>query len=573
LSPTDDQPDVEPTAVATDSPADPPAISDTDSRGVRSRRRKVAGIVLTTLACLLVLFGLVGPDQLANLTLSTFIRIPIEALVGVVLLFLLPTTARKIVAGVLGAILGVLTIVKLLDIGFFIAMSRPFDPVLDFAFFLPGVHFLEGEIGFAGTIAAVVVIAIVAVVLVFLMTLAVMRLTRIAIGHRTATSRTIAVLAVIWIVCAFTGVQFTPGEPVAARSAATLAFDDVRQVHTDVLDQQAFTKAAAIDPFHNASGSDLLTGLRGKNVLLVFVESYGRIAVQGSGFSPQVDDILNAGTKSLQADGFASESAFLTSSTVGGGSWLAHSTLQSGLWINNQQRYNDLLGDNRLSLTQAFQRAGWRTIGDDPSNIQDVPKATIYDYNKFYDALNVGYRGPKFSYATMPDQYIMKAFQDNELTNQKQPVMAEIDLVSSHSPWAPLPRFVPWNQLGNGSIYDPMPAQGESAADVVTSAAKLKVAYGDSIKYTLSTLISYLQTYGNKNTVMVFLGDHEPAGIITNNSADRDVPITIVAKDPAVLNRVSSWGWQPGLLPNPQAPVWRMDTFRDKFLTAFGSRA
>ncbi|HEX5405597.1 MAG TPA: sulfatase-like hydrolase/transferase [Pseudonocardiaceae bacterium] len=537
-----------------------------------SRRKRATAIVITTLACLLVLFALVGPDQLANLTPWTFLRVPIEGLVGVVLLLLLPTTARRVVAGVLGAILGVLTIVKLLDMGFFIAMSRPFDPVLDWAYYLPGLHFIEGELGFAGSIAVVVLIVILAVALVLLMTLAVMRLARIVVGHRTVASRTIAALTVIWVVCVVSGVQITPGEPIAARSAATLAFDDVRQVHTDILDQQEFTKSAAVDEFHNASGSDLLTGLRGKNVLLVFVESYGRIAVQGSGFSPQVDTILDNGTKALQAAGFASESAFLTSSTVGGGSWLAHSTLQSGLWINNQQRYNDLLADNRLSLTQAFRRAGWRTIGDDPSNIQDVPKATIYDYDKFYDALNVGYRGPKFSYATMPDQYIMQAFQHNELTNQTKPVMAEIDLVSSHSPWAPLPRMVPWNQLGNGSIFDPMPAQGESASDVVTSAAKLKTAYGQSIEYTLSTLISYLQTYGDKNTVMIFLGDHEPAGIITNNSADRDVPITIVAKDPSVLSRISSWGWQTGLRPNPQAPVWRMDTFRNKFLTAFGSR-
>jgi hypothetical protein len=540
---------------------------------VRSRRRKVAGVVLTTLACLLVLFALVGPDNLSDLTPLAFLRVPVEGLVGVVLLLLLPITARRVVAAVLGAVLGVLTIVKLLDMGFFIAMSRPFDPVLDWAFFLPGVHFLEGEIGFVGTIAAVVVAAIAAVVVVALMALAVLRLARIVVGHRTVSSRTIAVLAVVWVVCALTGVQFTSGEPVAAKSAATLTFDDIRQVHTDILDQRAFTKAAAIDPFHNAGGSDLLTGLRGKNVLLVFVESYGRVAVQGSSFSPQIDTLLNAGTKALQADGFASESAFLTSSTVGGGSWLAHSTLQSGLWINNQQRYNDLLADNRFSLTQAFRRAGWRTLGDDPSNIQDVPKATIYDYDKFYDALDVGYRGPKFSYATMPDQYVMAAFQRNELTNPKTPVMAEIDLVSSHSPWAPLPRSVPWNAVGDGSIFDPMPAQGESAASVVSSAAKLKAAYGNSIKYTLNTLISYLQTYGDKNTVMVFLGDHEPAGIITDNSADRDVPITIVAKDPAVLSRISGWGWQPGLLPNPQAPVWRMDTFRNKFLTAFGSRA
>ena len=30
-------------------------------------------------------------------------------------------------------------------------------------------------------------------------------------------------------------------------------------------------------------------------------------------------------------------------------------------------------------------------------------------------------------------------------------------------------------------------------------------------------------------------------------------------------------GWQAGMLPSPQAPVWPMSAFRDRFLTAFGS--
>jgi hypothetical protein len=47
------------------------------------------------------------------------------------------------------------------------------------------------------------------------------------------------------------------------------------------------------------------------------------------------------------------------------------------------------------------------------------------------------------------------------------------------------------------------------------------------------------------------------------------VPITIVARDRGVLDRIASWGWTDGLRPGPQAPVWKMDAFRDKFLTAF----
>jgi hypothetical protein len=71
---------------------------------------------------------------------------------------------------------------------------------------------------------------------------------------------------------------------------------------------------------------------------------------------------------------------------------------------------------------------------------------------------------------------------------------------------------------------------------------------------------------------MVIFGDHQPMSIVSGDNASRDVPVTIVAHDPAVLDRISGWGWQDGLKPDPKAPVWRMDAFRDKFFAAFGSR-
>ena len=72
--------------------------------------------------------------------------------------------------------------------------------------------------------------------------------------------------------------------------------------------------------------------------------------------------------------------------------------------------------------------------------------------------------------------------------------------------------------------------------------------------------------------MFVLLGDHQPAPVITGAAASRDVPITIVTRDQAVLDRISGWGWQDGLRPSPQAPVWPMDSFRDRFLTAYGSQ-
>ena len=63
----------------------------------------------------------------------------------------------------------------------------------------------------------------------------------------------------------------------------------------------------------------------------------------------------------------------------------------------------------------------------------------------------------------MPDQYTLAALQRLELEKpNRAPVMAEVDLVSSHSPWAPLPQLVDWSRVGDGSVFDPMPAEGES---------------------------------------------------------------------------------------------------------------
>ena len=96
--------------------------------------------------------------------------------------------------------------------------------------------------------------------------------------------------------------------------------------------------------------------------------------------------MLDAGTRRLRAAGFAARSAFLTSPTSGGGSWLAHSTLLSGLWIDNQQRYHNLVASDRLTLNGAFRRAGWRTVGVMPAITRPWPEGAFYGYDQLYDA-------------------------------------------------------------------------------------------------------------------------------------------------------------------------------------------
>jgi hypothetical protein len=540
--------------------------------GVRGRVRSATGAVITLLAGLLVWFALIGPNEISRLTPGAFLRIPIEGLVVIALALVLPVRAGRAMALTVGVALGLLTVLKMIDMGFFVFLDRPFNPTSDWGYFGSATDLLSLSIGHRDATIVPIVAVVVAILVLVFVPLSVLRLTRLAVRHRTASFRVVTVLGAVSIVCALLGVRIVSGAPVASTSAAGLVMDEVRQVRAGLHDKQTMLNAAANDPYRKVPSSDLLTALRGKDVIIAFVESYGRVAVQGSSFSPQVDAVLDRGTKRLHAAGFSSRSAFLDSPTFGGISWLAHSTLQSGLWIDSQQRYNDLVTTDRFTLSDAFKRAGWRTVADVPSNEKVWPEGrSFYHYDHIYDDKNVGYRGPKFSYAAMPDQYILSAFQRRELAKPHHaPVMAEIDLVSSHIPWAPLPQMVPWNKVGDGSIFDPMPAQGDSPTSVWRDSDRVRAAYGQSIGYSLTALTSFVQTYPDKNLVLIVLGDHQPSTMVTGQGASHEVPITFIAHDPAVMRGISGWGWQEGMLPGTNAPVWPMDTFRDRLFRAYG---
>ena len=68
---------------------------------------------------------------MADFTLGSFARLPLEGLVVVGLAVALPARVRRLVPWLAGPLLGVLALIKLFDLGFFITFDRPFNPVED----------------------------------------------------------------------------------------------------------------------------------------------------------------------------------------------------------------------------------------------------------------------------------------------------------------------------------------------------------------------------------------------------------------------------------------------------------
>ena len=539
------------------------------------RVRTSTAAALTIVALLFVWVALVAPDHPARLTLSTFLRLPLEGIAVLALAVALPARGRRILAWVVGPILGLLVIVKILDMGVYATFDRPFDPVADWRYTGIGIETLRDSVGSRDADLVVAGAAMLIVAVLVLATLAVLRLTRVAAGHRRWSLRAITALGAVWVLCWAFGAQLVSGVPFASASAATLAVDEVRAVRSGIKDRELFAGELQRDRFRDTPGDQLLTGLRGKDVIIAFVESYGVVGLQDSVVSPHVDAALADGTERLQAAGFHARSAFLTSPTFGGASWLAHSTLHSGVWVNRQWRYDQLVASDRFTLSQAFKQAGWRTVDDVPANNRDWPQRSFYGYDKVYDQRNLGYLGPTFAYAPMPDQYVLLALQRLELAKQdRRPVFAEVDMVSSHAPWTRIPELIDWDDVGNGSVFNSMPVDEVSTGALWSDHDQVRAAYGRSVEYSLNALFSFVQRYGDDDLVLVVLGDHQPSTIVTglHPELSHDVPISIIAHDPAVLDQVAGWGWEDGLRPSPQAPVWPMSAFRDRFLTAFDTQ-
>ncbi|ANF31896.1 hypothetical protein A0130_09615 [Leifsonia xyli] len=537
-----------------------------------ARVRPVRSALATTAAVVVLFAAATAPGVIASGSALALVRIPLVTVLALTVLAFVPWRwLRRVIAAVVALVLVAATVSAALDRVFTATVGRPFDPVSGWTELVDGYGVVQDSAGDLGALLLLLLVALLAVAAVVGVTASLLRLARLLRRHLRATALGAAAVTAGWLVVALVGAQLVPGEPVAAADPLPTAAARVAQVEAAGRDQAVFAREAATDPYAGLPASQLLTGLRGKDVIVAFVESYGQVAVQGSSFSPGVDAVLRQGNAQLAAHGYSERSAFLDSPTFGGVSWLAHSTLQTGLWIDSQQKYDQITSGNRFTLATAFRKAGWDTFSDVPSDTKPWPVGTdFYRFGTQLNAKNVGYRGPKFSYARIPDQYTLAHFDRTVLEKPHAPVMAEIDLVSSHTPWTPLPKLVPWNAIGDGSVYDPQPAEGLSPGVAWQDAARVQQLYGQSVQYSLGSLFSFLTETHDPNLVLVVLGDHQPATIVSGEGANHEVPVSVIAKDPAVMERIASWKWEPGMLPSTSAPVWRMDAFRNRFLDAFG---
>jgi hypothetical protein len=528
------------------------------------------GMPLTLIAGAILLFAPLVPGALSEGP-RALLSVPGESLVAlVVLLTVAGRPLQTLAAGIFAVVVVAAIVLAGLDSAFRATIDRPFDLAEDGGSIADAFGVVQDAVGHVSAAVVVVLIGAAVAASGIVVAAAALRVGRATRREGAGGRAAVAAIAATWIVLSLTGAQIVRGTPVAAsRVGDTLVAASERAADT-AQRQQAFERALASDPLASDPPERPMSLLIGKNVVIAFVESYGRVAVEPSWFTAPVTHALDEGADTLARRGYSARSAFLTSPTFGGVSWLAHATLQSGVRVDSPRTYEQLLERDRPTISGLFDEAGWRTMAVVPSNKRDWEAGeAFYGFDTVLDSRSMGYRGPAFGYARMPDQYTWRVFHDRAALDTSPPVMAEIDLVSSHSPWTPLPRMLPWSGLGDGSVFASQVEQAGSPVGAWSDSERARELYGESVAYSLRSTFSYLETFDQDDLVLILVGDHQPARIVSGPDAGYDVPVTIIAKDRAVFDAIEPWAWEPGVHPSPDAPVWPMDDFRDRFVDAF----
>lgn len=536
------------------------------------------------LAAALMYLVLIQPNHPGAMTWGALKMFPLELPVILTLLIVVGGgwPGRVLRAGMI-ALLMVVGVLKLADFGTFVAFNRGFNPLVDLNLVHAGWTLAQGTFGLpqailvgAGAVIALVLIAG-------------------ALWWGTGVWAGVGVVArPVWLRIA-AAVLIVPAAAVAvaeigqarrlwslpppvanaipgAAFTARVAVERVHQFADTRAELAVFRAAARADPMAGAGPYFDLAGDR--DIFLIYVESYGRSSFDNPLYSPSHGATRRRIEDELHSRGLAMRSGWAVAPMTGGQSWLAHGTVASGLWLDGQGRYRALLASPRQTLFHYANASGRRTVAIKPAHIFPWPEGAYFDFDAIYNAADLGYLGQPFNWVTMPDQFTLSALDRLERARTqgapgRDPLLAQVALVSSHAPWVPIPPVIDWDAVGDGTVFDQWATSGDPPEVVWRDRDRVREQYRRAIDYSLQTIGSWAARHAGDPPLIILLGDHETAGFVSGVEG-YDVPVHIIGP-PGLVARFDGPGWQAGMAPHPAAPALRMDAMRDVILRALSS--
>ena len=332
---------------------------------------------------------------------------------------------------------------------------------------------------------------------------------------------------------------------------------------------EAFALELEKQPDGFAELPGLLSKLEGRNVVVTYLESYGMAALEDPEFAATIRPRLDTAAARITRAGLNFVTGELVSPTLGGQSWYTHGTMLSGLWLENQLRYDLFIASERETMVDDFRGAGYRTVTVMPAITTSWPEAIRLGYDDVYTRPTIPYVGPPLYWVTMPDQFTW-SFLGQVIREAKTPLFVEAGMVSSHAPWTPVLPLLDWDSVGDGAIFELHQQAGHPPEELWWDTQVLREGYARSLDYSLQVVTEFAERFLDERTLLVVLGDHQAAPWVTGASGP-NVPVHVIAHDSALIEPFIEWGFRPGAFPDPAGSPPRMDEFRNWFMRAFSS--
>jgi hypothetical protein len=320
------------------------------------------------------------------------------------------------------------------------------------------------------------------------------------------------------------------------------------------------------------SNGPFLDKLGGNDVLFIFVESYGRTVFANKTYSQALVPLFEAMGQRLGDAGFSVASDFVTSPTYGGYSWFAHVTLDTGVKVISHL-HSQLLDEQRpTGFAEYFRDAGYQPVIVMPGTTRTWPGMDdYYGFRDHYFSWEFGYKGPRYGWPTMADQFVLYHIQKNVIEPATKPLFIQYALVSSHAPFSDQPRYVDdWETLGNGSILH---KSGRNRFNVTWGlSGEVSKAYTAAVTYEMQVMEGYLSNYIHDDTLVIFVGDHQPHQLVTGpENLTWSVPIHVACRNPDLIAPFLRRGYIPGMVPSQPLPHVGMERFMEEFLADFST--
>lgn len=335
-----------------------------------------------------------------------------------------------------------------------------------------------------------------------------------------------------------------PITPTYARQAVLLATAFLPGgVEATVPRATALERALTLPP------AQALGALRGRDLNLIFLESYGMVAYEHPAIAPALEPARQRFGEDLARGGHLVASAVVRAATFAGASELSHLSLLSGVDLSNPLRHDLLLTTDRPTLPRLFRQAGYEAVGLYPALSWDWAEAAFYGFDRFLDARDLDYRGPPLGYWKVPDAFSLARYEQiHPRDATARPRLLFFPTITSHLPFGPVPPHQPdWDRLLSP---DPFGAEAtERLRNAYVDWLDMRPNYIGMFDYTYRWLGAWLARPAPREQVWLLVGDHQPAASVSGEGASWDVPVHVVTQDPALLARFVAQGFTPGLVP------------------------